>query len=149
MLYKLPATLCEYKPYEARYGDIIELIKYTYEHTPCRKCMDPLRELVTLYVAQEQVQIAGSKPCLALVEEGGPICEEFAFYGAGENENGEFLKRAISGPRTCPNAPASGYFPPLLDPQVVKPPHVVSSIGLNITVSQISKFPNILLQIWT
>ena len=76
VLHKLHATLCKYKPYEARYGDIIELIRYTYEHTPCRKRMDPLRELVTQYVAHEQTQIAGSEPCLALIENGGPFARD-------------------------------------------------------------------------
>lgn len=47
VLSKLHAILYEYKPYKARYGDIIKLIRYTYKHTPCRKRMDPLRELVT------------------------------------------------------------------------------------------------------
>ncbi len=47
VLSKLHAILYEYKPYEARYRDIIKLIRYTYKHTPCRKRMDPLRELVT------------------------------------------------------------------------------------------------------
>lgn len=76
VLHKLHVTLCEYKPYEARYSDIIELIRYTYEYTPCRKRTDPLRELVTQYVAHEQTQIAGSEPCLSLVEDGGPFARD-------------------------------------------------------------------------
>ncbi len=76
VLSKLHATLCEYKPYEARYGDVVELIRYTYEHTPCRKRMDPLRGLVTQYVAHEQTQIAGSEPCLELIESGGPFARD-------------------------------------------------------------------------
>ena len=69
-LHKLHATLCEYKRYEARYADVVELIRYTYERTPCRKRIDGLKELVTQYVAQEQIQIACSEPCLELVEAG-------------------------------------------------------------------------------
>jgi len=76
VLHKLHVTLCEHRPYEARYGDIVELIRYTYEHTPCRRRMDPLRELVTHYVAHEQTQIAGSAPCLALVEDGGSFARD-------------------------------------------------------------------------
>lgn len=76
VLYKLHATLREYKPYEARYGDVVELIRYTYERTPCRKRIDGLRELVTRYVAQEQIQIARSEPCLELVEDGGSFARD-------------------------------------------------------------------------
>lgn len=76
VLHKLHATLCQYEVYEARYGDIIELIKYTYEYTPCRKHMDPLRKLVTQYVSFEQPQIAGSKPCLSLIEDGGSFSRD-------------------------------------------------------------------------
>lgn len=76
VLHKLHATLREYKPYEAHYRDVVELIKYTYERTPCRKCIDGLRELVTRYVAQEQMQIARSEPCLGLFEDGGPFARD-------------------------------------------------------------------------
>ena len=64
VLHKLHVTLCEYNPYESRYSNVIELIRYTYAHTPCRKRMDPLRELVIQYVAHEQTHIARSEPCL-------------------------------------------------------------------------------------
>jgi len=76
VLHKLHAILRAYTPYEARYGDAVELIRYTYENTPCRKRMDRLRELVTQYVAHETIQIAGSKPCLSLVEDGGPFARD-------------------------------------------------------------------------
>ena len=76
VLHKLHATLCEYKPYEARYEDVVELIRYTYECTPCCKRLDGLRKLVTRYVAQEQIQIARSKPCLELVEHAGPFARD-------------------------------------------------------------------------
>jgi len=76
MLYKLYAILCKYKPYEARYSDIVEVIRYTYEHTPYRKRIDGLRELVTQYMPREQTQIAESEPCLLLVEDSGPLARD-------------------------------------------------------------------------
>lgn len=68
MLSKLHVTLCEYKLYEARYDDFVELIKYMYKHTSCRKRMNSLRELVTQYVTHEQTQIVEFESCLALIE---------------------------------------------------------------------------------
>lgn len=76
VLHKLHATLLEYTPYEARYGDVVELIRYTYENTPCRKSMSGLRELVTKYVAHEIRQIAESEPCLSLVEDNGSFARD-------------------------------------------------------------------------
>ena len=76
VLQKLHVTLREYKPYEARYGDVVELIRYAYENTPSCKRMDGLRELATQYVAHETPQIAGSEPCLSLVEDGGPFAKD-------------------------------------------------------------------------
>ena len=76
VLHKLHTILRMYKPYEARYGDVVELIRYTYEHTPCRERVDGLRELVTRFVAQEQIQIARSRPCLELVEVCGPFARD-------------------------------------------------------------------------
>lgn len=37
VLHKLNATLHGYTPYEVRYDNVVELIRYTYENTPCRK----------------------------------------------------------------------------------------------------------------
>lgn len=50
-LHKLHATLCAYKPYKGRYGDVVKLIKYTYQNTPTQKRIDRLRALITKYVA--------------------------------------------------------------------------------------------------
>ena len=41
--------------------------------------MDALRELVTLYVATEAKQIAGSEQCLLWVEEGGQFPSDLLF----------------------------------------------------------------------
>ena len=38
--------------------------------------IDPLRDLVTQYVAHEQTQIAGSEPCLSWVEKSGPCARD-------------------------------------------------------------------------
>ncbi|MCJ1238868.1 hypothetical protein MMC14_006859 [Varicellaria rhodocarpa] len=45
-LNKLHEALRNYTRYEARCSDIIELVKYTYDNTPCLNQRDPLRELV-------------------------------------------------------------------------------------------------------
>ena len=62
--------------FQARYGDIIELARYTYENTPSRKEMDGLWGLVTRYVAMKARQIAGSKQFLLLVEGGGSFASD-------------------------------------------------------------------------
>lgn len=59
-LHKLHSTLCKYSPCEARFGDVIGLVKYACENTPCRRKLDRLRELVMRYVATEAKQIASS-----------------------------------------------------------------------------------------
>lgn len=51
VLQKLDATLREYKPYEARCGNVVELIRYIYKNTPSRKRIDRLRELVTQWLS--------------------------------------------------------------------------------------------------
>lgn len=71
MLHKLHATSCEYDLYEVRYGDVVMLTRYTYARTSCRERIDDLRELVTRYTTQKQIQIARFEPCLELVEDGG------------------------------------------------------------------------------
>ena len=50
------ATLRESKPYEACYGDVVELVRYMYKSTPYRKRVDRLRELVTQYMALRQLK---------------------------------------------------------------------------------------------
>ena len=71
VLHKLHTILREYTPYEARYDDVVELIRYTYENTPSRKRLDELRRLVTEYVAYDTIQIAKAESCLLLIKEGG------------------------------------------------------------------------------
>jgi hypothetical protein len=69
-LYKLHATLVVHTPYEARYSDIITLARYAYANTADRQPPDPLRNLITHYVASQK-RIAASKTCRELVLEGG------------------------------------------------------------------------------
>ena len=63
--------------YEARYSDIVELIRYTYENTPTRKGnTDELRELVSHYVAEEAISVVKSKQGLDLIEECGGFARD-------------------------------------------------------------------------
>ena len=76
VLNKLHNTLCKFSLYEARYGDVVELVRYTYENTPSRTPRDSLRELVTHYVAYEAIKVAGSEQGLSLVEENGSFARD-------------------------------------------------------------------------
>ncbi len=76
VLHKLHGTLCQFTPYKSRYCDVVDLVRYTYDHTPSRKRMDKLRELVSRYVAYEAKQIASSKQCLTLGEECGQFAKD-------------------------------------------------------------------------
>ena len=73
---QLHNILCQNSPYEARYGDVVELVRYVYENTPCCKKMDGLRKLVAQYVGTEAKQTACSERCLQLVEDGGPFASD-------------------------------------------------------------------------
>ncbi|MCJ1392038.1 hypothetical protein MMC18_004905 [Xylographa bjoerkii] len=76
VLNKLHATLCVFTPYEARYGDILELLQFTYKKTPTRAQLDPLRELVTQYIAYEAKEVIHTERCMSLVEEGGELARD-------------------------------------------------------------------------
>ena len=76
VLTKLHDTLCKFSLYEARFGDILELVRYTYENTESLKLRDPLRELVTHYVAYEAKKVAASEEGLELVGENGPFARD-------------------------------------------------------------------------
>ena len=74
--------LCDalYEPYpyrETGYRELMVLIRYVFENTPCRQPKDDLRMLVTYYVAYEnQRKIARSKECLDLIEECGAFARD-------------------------------------------------------------------------
>ena len=76
VLAKLHDTLCKFSLYEARFGDILELVRYVYENTPSRTPRDSLRELVTHYVAYEAKKLAASEQGLDLVEENGSFARD-------------------------------------------------------------------------
>jgi hypothetical protein len=73
-LYKLHKTLAAFKIYEARRGDIVELVKFAYsnENTPdLDEDVDALRALVTHYVTCELESLIESPDFLALLEQPG------------------------------------------------------------------------------
>ncbi|MCJ1386274.1 hypothetical protein MMC17_009400 [Xylographa soralifera] len=76
VLNKLHATLCVFTPYKARYGDVLELLRDAYENTRLRPQLDPLRELVTQYIAYEASQVINTEQCLSLVEDGGQLARD-------------------------------------------------------------------------
>ncbi|MCJ1418898.1 hypothetical protein MMC32_005249 [Xylographa parallela] len=76
VLNKLHETLRLFTPYEARYGDILELLRDTYDRTPTRPQLDPLRELVTQYVAFEAKEVINTEQCLSLVNGGGELARD-------------------------------------------------------------------------
>lgn len=77
VLKKLHTTLSKFVPFEARYGDIAQLVRYTYDNTPCRKGgMDALRELVIKYVAYEVPKMLYSRCGSDLLEEIGPFARD-------------------------------------------------------------------------
>lgn len=75
-LNKLHRTLSTFKLYEARYGDIVALISYTYDNTPSRRVMDPLREMLVHYVAYEATRVARCGQCMELVQENGSFASD-------------------------------------------------------------------------
>lgn len=66
---------CTYR--ETDYRELMVLIRYVFENTPCRQPKDDLRMLVTYYVAYENKRkIARSKECLDLIEECGAFARD-------------------------------------------------------------------------
>lgn len=76
VLHKLHETLRLFTPYESRYGDIVELLRDTYDKTPTRRRLEPLRELVTQYIASEAKEVINTEQCLSLIEEGGQLARD-------------------------------------------------------------------------
>ncbi|KAF2110046.1 hypothetical protein BDV96DRAFT_501464 [Lophiotrema nucula] len=81
-LYKLHKTLMEFKLYDRRIGDVIELARYAYnnDHTPDRtsfKTLDQLRRLVVEYIVCEIEVIGRSAEFKELIEEGGEFVGDF------------------------------------------------------------------------
>lgn len=77
-LQKLHATLSQFNRSTAVCrGDVMDLIRYTYENTLPREQKDELRTLVSCYVADGgSTAIARSKQCLDLIEEVGAFARD-------------------------------------------------------------------------
>lgn len=76
-LHKLYKTLATFTPYSTRLGDIVELVRYTYAHTPdLAHEMDDLRSLVMEYLTCEVTSLIHSPEFDPLVEQGGPFARD-------------------------------------------------------------------------
>lgn len=77
VLNKLHFTLCNFTPYQVRYGDVLELVSYTYDNTVAGIRSGDLRDLVLRYLVCESAKrILRSKQCLSLIEDGGPFASD-------------------------------------------------------------------------
>lgn len=76
-LHKLHKTLVTFTPYSARLGDVAELVRYTYEHTPdFSHEIDDLRSLVMDYLTCEVTNLIHSPKFDQLLEQGGPFARD-------------------------------------------------------------------------
>jgi len=75
-LHKLHKTLIMFHLCDSRIGDILQLIRYTFQNTR-ESSKDPLRTLVTNYVVTEIDVIGKSADFQCLLEEGGEFVAEF------------------------------------------------------------------------
>ncbi|KFY87882.1 hypothetical protein V498_06982 [Pseudogymnoascus sp. VKM F-4517 (FW-2822)] len=76
-LHKLHKTLATFTPYSARLGDVAELVRYTYDHTPdFSHEMDDLRSLVMDYLTCEVTDLIRSREFDQLLEQGGPFARD-------------------------------------------------------------------------
>ena len=74
-LNKLHETLCKFYLSKARYGDVVELVRYAYESTPSRMPRDALRELAIQYVGEAR-EVAKSEQGLNLIEQNGQFARD-------------------------------------------------------------------------
>jgi hypothetical protein len=77
-LQKLHRTLINFRVYESRIPDIVELVRYTYQNTPGEK--DPLTALVTEYIACEIDKVGKCEDFHTLLEDGGGFVVVFWRY---------------------------------------------------------------------
>lgn len=75
-LKKLHQTLAIFTPYAQRVGDIVGLVKFTYENTVDRAVTEDLRDLVVGYVVSELEKISGEE-FDNLIGEGGDFVVDF------------------------------------------------------------------------
>jgi hypothetical protein len=79
-LHKLHKTLMDFKLYNQRVGDIVELARYAYDSGPDRSKagdLDDLRQLVVEYIAYQVDIIGKHKAFRSLLEEGGEFVSDF------------------------------------------------------------------------
>lgn len=79
-LHKLHKTLMDFKLYNQRVGDIVELARYAYDSGPDRSKagdLDDLRQLVVEYIVSEVDIIGKHKAFRTLLEEGGEFVSDF------------------------------------------------------------------------
>ena len=80
-LHKLHKTLVTFTPYSARLGDVAELVRYTYKHTPdFSHEIDDLRFLVMDYLTCEVTNLIRSPEFEQLLEQGGPFAQRSCAY---------------------------------------------------------------------
>ncbi|KAI9886656.1 MAG: uracil DNA glycosylase [Watsoniomyces obsoletus] len=73
-LHKLQQTLLMFTLYDERVGDVVELLRYTYDHTyEPSETHDPLRYLVALYAACKIEKLAGDEAFQGLLKEAGDL----------------------------------------------------------------------------
>ncbi|KAM5462378.1 hypothetical protein MauCBS54593_007997 [Microsporum audouinii] len=77
VLYKLYTTLKGFTIFSKRAGDIIQLIKFTYENTPENTWAEDLRTLVTHYVASKLDDLAMNSEFHQVLDEGGDFVTDF------------------------------------------------------------------------
>ena len=76
-LHKLQRTLAAFTLYEQRVGDIVKLMRYSYERTAYRlESVDELRLLVIHYAGCFVEDLARSVEFLLLLEEAGPLARD-------------------------------------------------------------------------
>jgi hypothetical protein len=76
-LNKLHKTLLTFTLYDKRVGDIVGLVKFTYENTSDMRVTDQLRQLVVHYVVYELDTISDKKKFYRLLGEGGDFVRDF------------------------------------------------------------------------
>ena len=76
VLNELHGALRIFTLYEDRYGDIVDLLRFTYKNTPDRTQIDPLRGLVVQYITCEAKPVTHTEHFLSLVEEGGQLARD-------------------------------------------------------------------------
>ena len=75
-LKKLHQCLCYFPLHDDSYDDIIDFVLYVYENTLTRAKMDPLREMITKYLAEKAQCVVYSPQGKMLIKVGGDLAIE-------------------------------------------------------------------------